>query len=402
MILAATLALAASVAWVLGTTFGYSKFLARRARSRTAAPGTAAAPRSDNLPTVTLIVASREPAAVIEARVRNLRLADYPADRLHIVVGVDAQVASTTVPQLQLLLTHDVQIQVVAGVAPGKAGAINAAVAAATGDVLLFADSHQSFPTALVGQLVHALDPPDVGACTGLVATPEDDGFSASYWKSEQQVRARQSAFHSVICVTGAVYAMRRELFTPIPIGTICDDLFATMTLVCAGHRVVLVPHAIALDPRRFTGAEQYRRRVRTMTGLVQLLRTNTHWLRPSQNPMWFDLWVHKVNRLALPWVVLLAAFCTIVLGVQLLRALSPQQRVIVYLLVAVAAMAFALLLFASSAVRDRFAGLLRALMVPIVALFNGARGRWNVWTPVPATARAHDVSPAPLSSPHS
>ncbi len=397
MIVFATLALAASVAWVLGTTFGYSRYLERRARGRPVSPPAALL---ETLPLVTAIVATREPAAVIQARAKDLRSADYPAHLLSIVIGIDASVAHTLVPALRELLVHDPDCRIVAGEVPGKAGALNAAVAAASGDVLLFADSHQSFPAALLKQLVGALSSAGVGAATGLVATPEDDGFSSSYWKREQQVRAWQSAHHSVICVTGAVYAMPRALFTPIPVGTICDDLFATMSLASAGYRVVLVPQAIALDPRRFTGAEQHRRRVRTMTGLVQLLRANSHWLRPSRNPMAFDLWVHKANRLALPWVVLVGAASGLTLCVLLLQRVSPEQLNIVTLVAAAASLLFALLLVISQRLRERLAGALRAFTVPMIALVNGLRGRWNVWTPVPATAHRSDHATT-LPTPH-
>ncbi len=408
MIPLAALALAASVAWVLGTTIGYSRYLARRAR-RASLPEAATRPAAENAESewlsVTAIVATREPAAVIEARVRDLRRADYPAHLLDIVIGVDASGAPALVPALRAALAHDAGCRVVAGESPGKAGALNAAVAAASGDVLLFADSHQSFPPELARRLVRALDAPGVGAATGLVATPEDDGFSASYWKAEQQVRAWQSAHHSVICVTGAVYAMPRRLYTRIPDGTICDDLFSTMTLASAGHRVVLVPEAVALDPRRFTGAEQYRRRVRTMTGLLQLIRSHGEWLRPAHNPMWLDLWVHKVNRLALPWVVLAGAVAGGVLAFELLRLLSPAQRSLVYGAVAVAALGVVFVLLASRRLRERVTGVARAFLVPVVALANGVRGRWNVWAPVPVTARAAEpASPAApaVPSPHS
>lgn len=398
MIAFATLALAASVAWVLGTTIGYSRYLKRRARGRPIAPD---APGSSQLPRVTAIVATREPASVIESRVRNLQTAEYPSELLSIVVGVDASVAESRVPALRKALSADTSCLVVQGEVPGKASALNAAVTAAAGDVLLFADSHQTFPATLMRQLVGALSAPGVGAATGLVATPEDDGFSAAYWKSEQQVRAWQSAHHSVICVTGAVYAMPRALFTPVPAGTICDDLFATMSLASAGYRVVLVPDAIALDARRFTGAEQHRRRIRTMTGLVQLLRSNTQWLRPSRNPMALDLWVHKVNRLLLPWVALTGMFSAIVLGLELLRQLSPAERSIVLVAMAGVSSLIALVLLLSRRLRERTAGMVRAFSVPVIALINGLRGQWNVWSPVPLTAHSNE-RPAPLPPVHS
>lgn len=379
--LAAALVLVASALWTIASTLGYSRVLAARARGRAVRP---VAPRPSPAPSVTAIIATREPADVLAVRVSNLFASDWPADRLRVIIGVDAAAAPALVPALQAQFAGEPRVHIVAGDVPGKASALNAAVSASTADVLVFTDSHQSFDPPLLGRLVDAVGAPGVGAATGILSTPQDDGFSASYWKAEQAIRGWQSANHSVICVTGAVYAMPRARFTPIPPGTICDDLFATMSLVSAGWRVVLVPEAIALDARRFTNAQQYTRRVRTMTGLLQLVRTHPRWLRPSVNPIWFDLWMHKLNRVLLPWVVLAGGVAGVVLALAVLRLLPVGVQRDVLLGVSAVGLAGVLLLGRSTGLRERLAGAARAFLVPVEALANALRGRWNVWTAIP------------------
>ena len=377
---AAALVLITGALWTLASTVGYSKYLAARARGRAVRP---IAARPEPTPTVSAVIATREPADVLAARVANLLESEWPVDRIGVIIGVDAAAAAALVPELQSRFAEESRVRVVQGHEPGKASALNAAVAASSAEMLVFTDSHQSFDPLLLGRLVDAASAPGVGAATGILTTPEDDGFSASYWKAEQAIRGWQSAHHSVICVTGAVYAMPRRLFTPVPAGTICDDLFATMSLVTAGHRVVLVPEARALDARRFSNAQQYRRRVRTMTGLLQLVVTNPGWLRPSVNPVWFDLWMHKLNRLLLPWVLLASALAAAVLAALMLRALPPELRRDALLVFAALALAVLLLLGRSRWLRERLAGAARAFLVPVEALANALRGRWNVWTAI-------------------
>ena len=78
-------------------------------------------------------------------------------------------------------------------------------------------------------------------------ALPSADALGI-YWKIEKAVRKLESASGSVVGVTGAIYAIRRELYTPIPQGTILDDVFIPMNVARMGKRVVFQPSAIARD----------------------------------------------------------------------------------------------------------------------------------------------------------
>ena len=80
-----------------------------------------------------------------------------------------------------------------------------------------------------------------------------------------------EARIHSAIGVTGAIYAMRRELWAALPQGLILDDLYAPMQVVLRGYRVGFCDAAIATDARRFTPKDEYRRKARTLTGVLQL-----------------------------------------------------------------------------------------------------------------------------------
>ena len=96
-----------------------------------------------------------------------------------------------------------------------------------------------------------------------------------------------ESETGSVVGVTGAIWAARRELFPSLPDGLILDDVYAPLVIAAAGHRVVMAPDAVARDePSRDDGAE-YRRRVRHLVGNLQLLRLLPWLLIPGRNPLW-------------------------------------------------------------------------------------------------------------------
>ena len=113
-----------------------------------------------------------------------------------------------------------------------------------------------------------------------------------------------------MIGATGAIYAMRRACWQPLPDGTILDDLLAPMRAVLAGWRVVFEPRALAFDVTAPDVATESRRKRRTLAGNYQVLVLEPRLLAPGLNRVWLQYMSHKLGRLAVPWalVVLLLA----------------------------------------------------------------------------------------------
>jgi cellulose synthase/poly-beta-1,6-N-acetylglucosamine synthase-like glycosyltransferase len=73
-----------------------------------------------------------------------------------------------------------------------------------------------------------------------------------------------------VVSATGAILAMRPALWRELPTGLICDDLYTGLSVVRQNSRVGFCSDAVAYDPRVFSREQQFTRRVRTLTGLIQ------------------------------------------------------------------------------------------------------------------------------------
>jgi cellulose synthase/poly-beta-1,6-N-acetylglucosamine synthase-like glycosyltransferase len=333
------------------------------------------------LPTVTAVVATRDDADTIRRRVENLLASDYPADRLDVVVALDAAGALADPDVVRAL---GARVAVVQGDAPGgKAAALNAAVRQAGGDVLVFADAAQTFAPDAVRRLVDALADPAVGAASGqLEIPPRADGrrsIAEHYWRYERWLRAAEARLHSTVGVTGAIYATRRALWEPLPAGLILDDAFVPMRLVLRGQRIAFVREAHAVDVRRFEAGQEMRRKTRTLTGVLQLCAWLPGVLRPWANPIWFQFVCHKLLRLLTPYLLLAMAAGTLWAFAGALRA-APQAVLPVAALAAVAAA----VVLGHPGLRRRT----RSIVVQVVALqvavvvatANGARGRWDVW----------------------
>lgn len=327
---------------------------------------------------VTVIVATRDDPEFARARVQNLRASRYPASLLRVVVGVDANSPHSL----------DAYRQALAGLADvvpgdsggGKAVTLNAAVRAAGGaDLLVFADVGQEFNPEAISLLVSALRDGSHGGATGRYTHGRSDGIMSAYADLEAVIRAGQSAGRSVVSATGAILALKASLWKEMPAGLICDDLFTGLSVVKQGSRVVFCPDAVAWDPRTFTRDQQFTRRVRTLTGLIQYCMMSPGALFPWSNPVWGHFVIHKILRLLTP---LLFAIGVLAVGAWLI----PRAPLLIFSVIAVASgIAGAVYLVAPvrfRRLRDQVAWAFRLMFVPILAIANGIRGRWSVWTP--------------------
>jgi cellulose synthase/poly-beta-1,6-N-acetylglucosamine synthase-like glycosyltransferase len=124
------------------------------------------------------------------------------------------------------------------------------------------------------------------------------------YWRYEKWLRRQESAIGSTMGATGAIYALRRSLWKPLPAETILDDVLAPMRAVLSASRVVFSSEALAFDPVASSGVE-LRRKIRTLAGNYQILRLEPRLLNPFRNPVWIQYMSHKVGRLLVPYALI-------------------------------------------------------------------------------------------------
>jgi cellulose synthase/poly-beta-1,6-N-acetylglucosamine synthase-like glycosyltransferase len=241
----------------------------------------------------------------IVPKMRNCLELDYPPDKLQVIVSLDAPTDSTS-DLLEQCAIPDLKI-ISSPTRRGKAAAVNSGVAVATGEILVFGDAAQRFEPQAVRELVANFADESVGAVSGALVLLDASGREASdaagaYWCYEKALRGMESDIHSVPGATGAIYAVRRSLFTPLSPGTLLDDVAIPMNIVLGGYRAILDPTARAYDAST-NGAEcEYQRKRRTFTGNYQLLAEMPQLLLPWRNPIFVQFVSHKVGRLLVPY----------------------------------------------------------------------------------------------------
>jgi biofilm PGA synthesis N-glycosyltransferase PgaC len=285
------------------------------------------------LPGVSIVIAARDESRRLAARIENLLALDYPAGRRQIIIALDGPADDSA----EVLRRYAGSVDVVSIPRAGKAAALNAGVALAGHEILVFADARQTFAADALRQLVGPFSDETIGGVTGeLVLDAEAPLFSnrrtprgdrrrrerpgrdrrqgagstiadgvGLYWRYEKALRRRESAIGSTLGATGAIYAIRRRLWRDIPPETLLDDVLVPMRVVLEGYRVVFNDRARAFDRAAADADAETRRKIRTLAGNYQLVRLEPRLLLPWRNPVWLQFVSHKLGRLAVPYALL-------------------------------------------------------------------------------------------------
>lgn len=279
---------------------------------------------------VSVVIAARNEEKNISARIENLLAQEYPRDLLEIIIVTDG--CSDRTAELARLHAGP-GLQVLECATPvGKATALNIGVAAATRDIVVFADARQSFSPNAIAELVSVFHDAAVGAVSGeliLVQGAEigevHEGVGL-YWQYEKLIRRSESAIASVVGATGSIYAVRRELYVPLAPNTLLDDFLVPMRIVLAGYRVVFLRAARAFDFSSATTSREFSRKVRTLAGNFQAVAMEPRLLDPRANPVLFQFVSHKLLRLVVPYFCLIAWVSSALIDKPVYRALFVAQ----------------------------------------------------------------------------
>lgn len=307
-----TLVLWACAAGVAYAYLGYPALIAALSRlfGRSHVP-----PRvpDDDLPRIVVVVAAHDEEEVIEARVRNALDQDYPPGRLTVLVASDgstdrtAEIVRRFADRGVLLIDDPVR--------RGKAGALNRAIAAVDADVAILTDANTHFSPDAARKLARWFVDPRVGAvCGRLVLQDPRTGRNVDglYWRYENHLKRCEGRLGALLGANGAIYAIRRDAYVPIPDGLIVDDLvIPLLSRLRTGLAQVYDDGAVACETTPPRLGSEFRRRCRIGAGDMQSLGLLWPLLDPRRGWIALAFASHKVLRWAGPFLLLgMAAVC--------------------------------------------------------------------------------------------
>jgi GT2 family glycosyltransferase len=255
---------------------------------------------ADVMPSVSVVIAAHNEAATIGHKTSNLLALDYDRSRLEVIVASDG---STDGTEEVVQGYADQGVRLLALPRRGKAAALNAAVDAARGDVVVFSDANSMYAPNALRALVRPFADPAVGGVAGnqcyLPANALHPGAAGEqrYWSFDRLLKRAESRAGNTISATGAIYAVRRELVGPVPDG-VTDDFFMSTGVIVQGRRLVFAPDAVAYEPIAASTGAELGRKVRVVTRGLRAVMERRELLDPSRYGFYaLQLLSHKVLR---------------------------------------------------------------------------------------------------------
>jgi biofilm PGA synthesis N-glycosyltransferase PgaC len=287
-------------------------YLLARLRSRKVA-------KSYITPSVSVIIACLNEEKNIAARIENLLQSSYPEELFEIIVVSDGS-TDDTVEKVSRYAENRVRIFHY-NERKGKPTALNLGIENATGEIIVFADARQSFETDVIKELVANFADQNVGAVSGAYLMNDNKGSTVGegvgfYWKYEELIRKSEARVASVIGATGAIYAIRRNLWAPVPPETILDDVYTPMRIAMQGYRVVFEEKAVAHDVMAKSASREFSRKVRTLMGNYQLCQLMPRLMLPT-NGLLLQFFSHKLMRLVAPVFMMILVVANAILIAQ-------------------------------------------------------------------------------------
>jgi poly-beta-1,6-N-acetyl-D-glucosamine synthase len=264
-------------------------------------------------PSVSFIVAAFNEETLIAKKVANSLEQHYPGGNIEFIFVTDGssdRTAEIVADFPQVILLHEPQRR-------GKAAAVNRAVEASRGEILIFSDANtmlnreavlyiaQHYADAAVGGVAGEKK---VISMEGQADTPgEGEGL---YWKYESLLKKIDSDCYSVVGAAGELFSLRRELYATLPENTILDDFVLSLRAAQRGYRIVYEPRAYAMELPSFSYGDEQKRKVRIAAGgfqsIVMLKGLFLFWRHPRLSFLYIS---HRVLRWTLSPLCLLLAF---------------------------------------------------------------------------------------------
>jgi len=260
-------------------------------------------------PSVSLLISAYNESAVIRQKIENSLQLNYPKQLFEIVVVSDCSndgtdgIVSEYSNQSVRLVRQNVRL--------GKASGLNLAVPQARGEIIVFSDANAMYQPDVIEKFVRHFADQKIGYVVGnarYFESARDSQSSQSeglYWKLETWLKRKESEFESVVGGDGAIYAIRRELYSPLR-ATDINDFLNPLQIIVRGYRGLFDPEVVCYEATADTFAQEFRRKVRIVSRALNAVLRAAEALNPFRNLRhWWLLVSHKILRWFAPFFLI-------------------------------------------------------------------------------------------------
>ena len=258
-----------------------------------------------DFPPVSMVIPAYNEEEVLEEKINNCLSIDYPEERIKFLFGSDGSSDGTN--QILQSLDHPRIRPFLFSDREGKSSVLNKLIPEVEGSIVILSDANSMYHPESIKRLVSYFADPSIGGVCGrldLVNVSGNPGGKGEglYWQFENSIKKAESSLHSVISSNGAIFAIRKDLFDPLPTKYIFnDDFMITLQILRKHKRVVYDPIAVATESTAPNMEGEFTRKIRISSLNFNAISSILPLLHPRYGFTALSLFSHKILRWMVP-----------------------------------------------------------------------------------------------------
>lgn len=275
---------------------------------------------SDDLPDISVLIAAYNEEKVIGEKIKSIFTSAYPNEKIEVIIGSDGSDDGTNEIISELTREYKGLKLVEFQGRSGKPNVINQLVQRANSGILILSDANVLFSQNTIRQLIKYFKDPSVGLVDSNMNNIglRKEGISeqeSAYVNREVSIKHHESKlWGTMMGPFGGCFAIRKELYTPVPSNYLVDDFYICMQVLKKNKKAINSLEAVVYEDVSSSIKEEFRRKIRIATGNFQNLRSFAGLLFSRRPGLSISFFSHKVLRWFGPLFIIIALVMNILL----------------------------------------------------------------------------------------
>jgi cellulose synthase/poly-beta-1,6-N-acetylglucosamine synthase-like glycosyltransferase len=225
--------------------------------------------KDERFPELTLFITAYNEEDIVDEKMKNSYAIDYPKEKMIIFWVIDGSTDGTR-EKLQAYQNVTVLHE---SARRGKTASINRGMQYVKTPIVVFSDANSLVSVYALKIIAGLFADTTIGCVSGekrIAVEAEDDVSSKGesvYWKYESFLKSLDSRFYSAVGAAGELFAIRKDLFEPMPEDTLLDDFILSMRIAQKGYRIAYTADAYAIERGSLNMEEEAKRKKRIAAG---------------------------------------------------------------------------------------------------------------------------------------
>lgn len=276
--------------------------------------------QSDNLPSVSIIMAAHNEDDVIGKKIDSIFNTSYPLSKIELLIGSDCSTDRTN----EIVKTKSTEYKGITFLEfsnrQGKANIMNQLLDLSKGEIIISTDANVIFTPDTIFQAIKYFKNSEIGLVdthmtnTGL----SKQGISiqeSTYISREVMIKNREGLiWGTMMGPFGGCFAIRKSCYHKVPKNFFMDDFYINMKVLEYRKKTMNSLESIVYEDVSNKLSEEFRRKIRISIGNFQNLSAFKHLLWPPYKAVGFSFLSHKVIRWFGPFLLILAAISNLFL----------------------------------------------------------------------------------------